>query len=172
MKVGAWLGNFFPARSRSYSSSNLGRRGSCIRDVYLGGSQGSNWREQIAIPGLKKSGFTFYNPAAWSSTRLIPIEASAMDNSRVLLFVIQNNSRSVSAMCQVAYLIGSGCNVVLCLQHIAPDTVLDTGDIASKTAVKDYNRGRSYLSDFANREGVPVFDEIQEALECVISKCK
>ena len=61
---------------------------------------------------------------------------------------------------------------MLCLQHIAPDTVLDTGDIASKTAVKDYNRGRSYLSDFANREGVPVFDEIQEALECVISKCK
>merc|ERR1712080_508757 len=124
MKVGAWLGNFFPARSRSYSASNLGRRGSCIRDVYLGGSQGSNWREQIAIPGLKKSGFTFYNPAAWSSTRSAPTEASAMDNSRVLLFVIQSNCRSVSAMCQAAYLIGLGCNVVLCVQHIPPDARL------------------------------------------------
>merc|ERR1711884_554565 len=125
------------------------------------GSLGSPWREQIAVPLLKKNGLNFFNPAVCSSSRLIPIEASAQDNSR-----------SVSAMCQAAYLIGSGCNVVLCLQHIAPDTVLDTGDIASKTAVKDYNRGRSYLSDFANREGVPVFDEIQEALECVISKCK
>ena len=171
MKVGAWLGNFFPARSRSYSSSNLGRRGSCIRDVYLGGSQGSNWREQIAIPGLKKSGFTFYNPAAWSSTRLIPIEASAMDNSRVLLFVIQSNCRSVSAMCQAAYLIGLGCNVVLCVQHIPSDARLE-GEPISKLAVKDYNRGRSYLSDFANREGIPVFDAIDEALECVITKCK
>jgi len=172
-KATTWLGHaLFPARTRTFSSSQLGRRGSSIRDVYLGGSLGSPWREQIAVPLLKKNGLNFFNPAVCSSSRLIPIEASAMDNSRVLLFVIQNNSRSVSAMCQAAYLIGSGCNVVLCLQHIAPDTVLDTGDIASKTAVKDYNRGRSYLSDFANREGVPVFDEIQEALECVISKCK
>ena len=46
------------------------------------------------------------------------------------------------------------------------------GEKLTKQAVKDYNRGRSYLSDFANREGVPVFDEIQEALECVISKCR
>jgi len=170
-KVGAWLGNFFPARSRTFSSSNLGRRGSCIRDVYLGGSQGSNWREHLAIPNLKKSGLTFYNPAAWSSTRLIPIEASAMDNSRVLLFVIQSNCRSVSAMCQAAYLIGLGCNVVLCVQHIPADARLE-GEAVTKLAVKDYNRGRSYLSDFANREGVPVFDAIDEALDCVISKCK
>merc|ERR1719509_15786 len=155
----------------SFSSSNLGRRGSCIRDVYLGGSQGSNWRELIAIPNLKKSGLTFYNPAAWSSTRLIPIEASAMDNSRVLLFVIQSNCRSVSAMCQAAYLIGLGCNVVLCVQHIPTDARLE-GEAVTKLAVKDYNRGRSYLSDFANREGVPVFDAIDEALDCVISKCK
>jgi len=172
-KATTWLGNtLFPARNRTFSNSNIGRRGSCIRDVYLGGSLGTNWRDQIAIPMLKKSGLTFYNPAVCSSSRLIPIEASAMDNSRILLFVIQNNTRSVSAMAQAAYLIGSGCNVVLCVQHIAADTILDTGDVISKTAVKDYNRGRSYLSDFANREGVPVFEEIQEALECVISKCK
>jgi len=171
-KAASWLGNaLFPTRNRTFSASNLGRRGSSIRDVYLGGSLGSAWREQIAIPGLKKSGLTFFNPAVCSSTRLIPIEASAMDNSRVLLFVIQANSRSVSAMCQAAYLIGSGCNVVMCVQHIPQDAVLD-GEVISKLAVKDYNRGRSYLSDFANREGVPVFDEIQEALECVIHKCK
>jgi len=171
-KAASWLGNIvFPTRSRTFSASNLGRRGSSVRDVYLGGSLASDWREQIAIPGLKKSGLTFYNPAVCSSTRLIPIEASAMDNSRVLLFVIQANSRSVSAMCQAAYLIGSGCNVVMCVQHIPQDAVLD-GEVISKLAVKDYNRGRSYLSDFANREGVPVFDEIQEALECVIHKCK
>merc|ERR1712064_158238 len=107
-KATSWIGSqIFPARSRSFSNSHLGRRGSCIRDVYLGGSVGTPWREQIAIP---------------------------MDNSRILLFVIQNNSRSVSAMSQAAYLIGSGCNVVLCVQDIAPDTVLDTGDVVSKAA--------------------------------------
>jgi len=173
-KASTWLGNtLFPgSRSRSFSNSNLGRRGSCIRDVYLGGSLGSRWRDEIAIPMLKKSGLTFFNPAVCSSSRLIPIEASAMDNARILLFVIQNNSRSVGVMSQAAYLIGSGCNVVLCVQHIGPETTLDCGDKLSEAARKDYNRGRSYLSDFANREGVPVFDEIQEALECVVAKCR
>jgi len=171
-RAASWLGQaLLPARSRSFSSSQLGRRGSCVRDVYLGGSLGSPWREQIAIPGLKKSGLTFYNPAVCSSTRLIPIEASAMDNSRVLLFVITGYARSVSAMCQAAYLIGSGCNVVMCVQKIPSDAVLGT-DTLTPQAVKDYNRGRSYLSDFANREGVPVFEEIKEALECVVLKCK
>ena len=70
-KASTWLGNtLFPgSRSRSFSNSNLGRRGSCIRDVYLGGSLGSRWRDEIAIPMLKKSGLTFFNPAVCSSSR-------------------------------------------------------------------------------------------------------
>jgi len=171
-KAASWLGHtIFPSRNRTSSNSNLGRRGSSIRDVYLGGSLGgSGWRDHIAIPMLKKSGLTFYNASVCSSSRLIPIEASAMDNSRILLFVIQSTSRSVGAMAQAAYLIGSGCNVVMCVQHIPQDSVME-GEKLTKQAVKDYNRGRSYLSDFANREGVPVFDKIKEAVECVISKC-
>jgi len=41
----------------------------------------------------------------------------------------------------------------------------------SAPAIKDYNRGRNYLSDLANREGVPVFEDISEAMECVIQRC-
>lgn len=162
-------------RSRTFSGGGagaaMGRRGSAVRDVYLGGSSQAGWREQLAIPMLKKSGLTFYNPAVCSSRRLIPIEASAMDNSRVLLFAILGDSRCLAAMCQAAYLIGLGCNVVLCVQHLPPDARI-AGEALTPLAVKDYNRGRAYLSDFANREGIPVFDELQEALECVIVKCK
>ena len=32
-------------------------------------------------------------------------------------------------------------------------------------AVKDYNRARAYLSDLANRDKVPVFDDITEAVD-------
>ena len=39
----------------------------------------------------------------------------------------------------------------------------------SKAAVKDYNRGRDYLCDLASREGVPMFDDIEEATHCVVS---
>ena len=97
-----------------------------------------------------------------------------MDNSRVLLFVVLGTSRSVGAMCEAAYHIGrQASSVVLCLQKMTEDVaVLEGGERLSKAALKDYNRGRSYLSDFANREGVPVFEEIKEAVECVLRKCK
>ena len=114
--------------------------------------------------------------------------AAAIDKSRVLLFVISGNSRSVGAMNEAAFYIGQGLNnVVLVVQSISAqaqvigDTTteeleLDTSTIAqeclSKLALKDYNRGRSYLSDIANREGIPVFDNVEEALQCVVDKCK
>ncbi|GLG99492.1 Uncharacterized protein GBIM_05949 [Gryllus bimaculatus] len=139
----------------------------CVRDVYLGGScRASTWREDIAIPMLKKSGLTYFNPqlCSWSK-RLIPIEAAAMDNSYVLLFVISNTSRSLASMAVAAHYIGLGCNVVLCVQQLLDDCILGS-DKLSKQAVKDYNRGRMYLSDLANREGVPVFESVSESVEC------
>ena len=97
-----------------------------------------------------------------------------MDNSRVLLFVVPGTSRSVAAMCEAAYHIGrQASSVVLCLQRMTEEAAEQgSGERLSKAALKDYNRGRSYLSDFANREGVPVFEEVREAVECVVRKCK
>ena len=177
-----------------------GRRGSSIRDVYLGGSSSyceTSWQERDAIPMLKKNGLTFFLPPPSSISfsksrqicspltigsdscrkRLMPIEAARVDNSRVLLFVILGSSRSVSAMCEAAYHIGMGRGgVVLCVQKIPEDGKInnmdDEGETITRQALKDYNRGRSYLSDIANREGVPVFENISEALDCVVQKCK
>ena len=174
-----------PASTSALSS----RRGSSVRDVYLGGSANGNWRKELAIPFLKKHGLTSYNPqAVMTKRRLMPMWAAAIDKSRVLLFVISGNSRSVGAMNEAAFYIGQGLNnVVLVVQSISAqaqvigDTTteeleLDTSTIAqeclSKLALKDYNRGRSYLSDIANREGIPVFDNVEEALQCVVDKCK
>ena len=61
---------------------------------------------------LKKHGLTYFNPQA-VTRRLMPMYASAIDNSRVLLFVIQGNSRSVGAMNEAAFHIGKGHKVVL-----------------------------------------------------------
>lgn len=41
----------------------------------------------------------------------------------------------------------------------------------SATAIKDYNRGRAYLSDMATKAGVPVFSDIMEALHRAIEVC-
>merc|ERR1711976_446784 len=105
-----------PVQSNSLLSS---RRGSSVRDVYLGGSTNGNWRKDLAVPFLKKHGLTSYNPQA-VTRRLMPMWAAAIDKSRVLLFVILANSRSVGAMNEAAFYIGQGLNVVLVVQNIPP----------------------------------------------------
>nr|CAD7203151.1 unnamed protein product [Timema douglasi] len=105
----------------------------CVRDVYLGGSiENTSWREDIAVPMLKKSGLTFFNPQVcqWSK-RLIPIEAAAMDNSYVLLFVITDSSRSLASMTLAAHYIGLGCNVVLCVQLLVEDSILGSDKVST-----------------------------------------
>lgn len=39
-------------------------------------------------------------------------------------------------------------------------------------AVKDYNRGRAYLIDVAERQQIPVFRDIRQAVDCAIEKVK
>ncbi|XP_033609101.1 uncharacterized protein LOC111868871 isoform X4 [Cryptotermes secundus] len=170
-KVLEWALSPRPLRSLPLGSPP-NTQSNCVRDVYLGGScHNTTWREDIAIPMLKKSGLTFFNPqlCQWSK-RLIPIEAAAMDNSYVLLFVITSMTRSIASMALAAHYIGLNCNVVLCVQHLSDGAIIGN-DKLSKQAVKDYNRGRMYLSDLANRESIPVFESVAEAVDCVIHKC-
>ena len=103
--------------------------------------------------------------------RLLPREAARIDQCRVLLFVITSNTRCVSPMTLAAHYIGLGWRVVLCVQNIPDDAIVD-GDRLTKAATKDYNRGRSYLTDQARKDGVPVFTDIAEAVECVVQQTR
>ncbi|XP_017099134.2 uncharacterized protein raw isoform X3 [Drosophila bipectinata] len=94
---------------------------------------------------------------------------SLLDSSRVLLFVITNETRSLAPMTLAAHCIGLMYNVVLAVQMLPDDCVLN-GEKLTVAAIKDYNRGRSYLIDLAKRQGVPVFTDIQAALQCTVAK--
>lgn len=96
---------------------------------------------------------------------------SLMDSSRVLLFVITNETRSLAPMTLAAHCIGLMYNVVLCVQMLPENCVLGQEKLTS-TAIKDYNRGRSYLIDLAKRQGVPVFNDLKSALDCTAEKVK
>ncbi|XP_043207136.1 uncharacterized protein LOC122373284 isoform X2 [Amphibalanus amphitrite] len=137
-----------------------------VRDVYLGGTlTNTSWRENIAIPILKKSALTFEHPATLLATeRLTPTEAARLERCRTLLFVITDTSRAPAHMTMAAHYIGRGASVVLCIQML-PDNCVIQGEKLSPTAIKDYNRGRSYLSDLASRKGVPVFETVAEAVQ-------
>ncbi|XP_064649225.1 uncharacterized protein LOC135501216 isoform X2 [Lineus longissimus] len=143
------------------------------RDVFLGGSCGeSTWRKDVAIPMLRKEGLSFFNPQMpkWSA-RYIPMEANTKNNCRLLLFVISSDTRATAAMLEAGFYVGLGCEVVLCIQCIPKGAVIE-GEMLTPLAVKDYNRGRMYLTDVANRDGVPVFDNVAEAVQCVIDRLR
>lgn len=99
-------------------------------------------------------------------------EICAIRSSRVLLFVITNKCRGLSIMVLASHFMALfRNNVVLCVQYLEEPCSIG-GEILTKTAIADYNRGRVYLCDYAMKSQVPVFNTIGEAIECCNQKCR
>ncbi|XP_035705943.1 uncharacterized protein LOC110845987 isoform X2 [Folsomia candida] len=141
-------------------------------DVYLGGDcSEEDWRS-LAIPILRENDLTYFNPEVnCSKNRHILVDKASIDGCRVILFNIPSASRSIEFMTMAAYYFGKGCHVVLCVGYLQDECQIKEEKL-TKVAVKDYNRGRAYLTDMACKDGVPVFDNITDALNCVVEKCK
>ncbi|XP_025202109.1 uncharacterized protein LOC112599412 isoform X2 [Melanaphis sacchari] len=146
------------------SQKSVETRSSKTTDIYLAGESGDDirWREDIAIPMIKKSNLTYH---AASKTDL-----SVLLDARILLFVIPNNSRSLATMTLAAYCIAKSYRMVLCIQNLSKDNCIVRGEKLTQTAINDYNRGRTYLADLASREQVPVFESIKDAVEITLQK--
>lgn len=136
-------------------------------DVFLNGSCGSTtWRSDISVPILKQQGVSYFNPQVsnWDR-RLLPIEREAKERCSVLLYVITGETLAVASMVEAAYYIGRGRSVVLCvldLPSLGEVTVIEGMEL-NQQAVKDYNRGRAYLTSMANKSRVAVYDSVAAA---------
>ena len=42
----------------------------------------------------------------------------------------------------------------------------------SSLAVDDYNRARAYLTDLANKNSVPVLNDVDEAVQCTVRRLR
>lgn len=176
--------------SYSFSATVVENNTLEIRDLYIGGSCSklTKWQQTIVEPYLKSQNITFYsstlsegldksqqndstkNNDAHADDELM-FNPSELDASRILLFVITNETRSLSAMTMSAHYIGMGYNIVMCVQMINNSCSI-RGSQLSDFAVKDYNRGRAYLVDLAKRHGIPVFEEIDAAVKCAVEKLR
>jgi hypothetical protein len=128
-------------------------------NVFLGGAcNPTTWRRDTAIPLLDSLNKTYYNPQVdeWHAG-LMAEELHHKNTCDVLLFVIGRHTRGVASVAEASYYIGAGRKVVLVLQPY-PETV-ETIDES-----KDLNRGRSYLRQMAEQAGVPIFDNVEEAI--------
>ncbi|XP_066261946.1 uncharacterized protein raw isoform X2 [Euwallacea similis] len=161
-----------------FSVTQLPPQERTLYDVYLGGSlsTGTKWRESTAIPLLEKRGLKYYNPAI-RDTKPNGQQASdvsqwqeEIERCKIALFVITNDTRSLTSMILAAHCMGSGKEVVLCVEQLNAENCVVAGETLTKTAIKDYNRARAYITDSALRREVPVFDRVELAIACVIGK--
>lgn len=127
-----------------------------VKDIYLGGScmLRSKWRREIAIPYLKSKNISFFLPTihdnlimkeskrvkkntngGYKLEEIGACEESPMfnprilDSSRVLLFVITNETRSLAPMTLAAHYIGLAYNVVLCVQMIPENCTIGSDKV-------------------------------------------
>ncbi|XP_012224864.1 uncharacterized protein raw isoform X2 [Linepithema humile] len=146
------------------------------RDIYIGVvSKDLVWLESSAVPLLESMRLSLYRPSLNEyNVRILPQELQKMKNSRLILLIVPQHSRGIAIMALAAHLIGLRAKLVLCVQTFPEDSIV-SGEQLTEQARKDYNRGRMYLSDYATREGVPVFhniaDALQHAIQLVQSPC-
>ncbi|XP_076634686.1 uncharacterized protein LOC143348405 isoform X2 [Colletes latitarsis] len=139
------------------------------RDLYIGViGKDQFWLETTAASSIESSGLSLYRPGLNEyNVKVLPQELQKMKNSRLILLIVPQHSRGITIMALAAYLIGLRAKLVLCVQTLPEDCVV-SGEKLTEQATKDYNRGRMYLSDYATREGVPVFQNIVDALQHAI----
>ncbi|KAG7212203.1 hypothetical protein KM043_012541 [Ampulex compressa] len=146
------------------------------KDMYIGVvSKDLFWLESTAAPLIESMGLSLYRPSLNEyNVRILPQELQRMKNSRLILLIVPQHSRGIAIMALAAHLIGLRAKLVLCIQSL-PEGCIVSGEKLTEQATKDYNRGRMYLSDYARREGVPVFqniaDALQHAIQLVQSPC-
>ena len=132
--------------------------------VFLGGScNPTTWRKHEAIPFLIERKITFYNPQVddWSDD-LIQKEEYAKENSKVLLFIIDNATRAIASMNEASFYIGEGRKVVLAIMNFEGSQEING---IQPTEFADLNRGRKYVRNFAGLKNIVVHSTVQGALE-------
>ena len=134
------------------SSSNGGDGG-----VFLGGScNPTTWREEIAVPLFQISNVKYYNPQVeeWNES-LIQSENINKNNSSILFFVINNQTRSISSMIELTELITLGRRIILVISDIRDGDLVDGAKITGRE-LRDLNRARKYVIDLAKRNSSTV----------------
>jgi len=139
--------------------------------IFLGGACGeTTWRKDIAIPALTAAGVSYFDPqlppGMWTEEHEA-LDIKAKGESDVLLFVVNNQTRGVATIGEVAYCLGSGQPVVLVLNDIGEDDYID-GKPVSRTERDDLNRGRIFLRTTAAAHEIPIFDNVAEGVQHAI----
>ena len=137
-------------------------------DVFLGGScNPTTWRQDLAIPHFKNEGITFYNPqqANWVP-EMIELEHQAKTTSQILFFVVNYQTRNVVSMIEVAQMAGSRRRLIVVLSDYPGPGHVISGEKVTAEEHEDLQTAVDTVQDLIERQGTPVFGDINVALAC------
>lgn len=83
--------------------------------IFLGGScNPTTWRQNVAVPYLEANGISYFNPQVddWTP-EVVNSERWAKQNAKILLFVIDKQTRSTVSLVESAFMAGENKNLVL-----------------------------------------------------------
>jgi hypothetical protein len=145
------LSKVFPAFNTTY-------------DVFLGGSYDptTTWRENIAIPMLQQHKISFYNPPVNTS-----LSVQHTNNAKILLFVIDNQTRGIMSIAEAAYYIGMKRHIVLVIEDVN-----DEVNLIHKCEFKDLNRGRAFIRNLAKEHNIHVSPTVADAIKHITQQIK
>eukprot|EP00002_Diphylleia_rotans_P007836 TRINITY_DN1750_c0_g1_i2.p1 TRINITY_DN1750_c0_g1~~TRINITY_DN1750_c0_g1_i2.p1 ORF type:complete len:532 (-),score=128.02 TRINITY_DN1750_c0_g1_i2:539-2134(-) len=132
--------------------------------VFLGGScNPTTWRKDISMPMLSQSSITYYNPQVddWYP-ELMELERKAKDSCAVLLYSIDNQTRAIASMLEVAEFLGYSRRLVLALQDIKEGTPIQDSVIKGAELV-ELNSARQMVANLATLNQVEIFMDIESA---------
>ena len=150
------------------------------KTVFLGGAcNPTTWRKDLLIPFLEELGVSYYNPQIdeWHA-ELIAIEREAKEKAKIHFFVVNNKTRGLASMIEVAELVSRAffqkrdTHVVVMIDDVPPETHNIGGEDLTPAAIKDLNRARMYLREIVHLHGGRLHRDIESAMADLKSLCQ
>ena len=142
--------------------------------VFLGGScNPTTWRSEVAIPLLEQQLVNYYNPqvSRWYP-ELIEKENFAKEFASVLFFFIDNQTRSIVAMIEVAELSATHRKLVCVVNEYNQRHTVICGELITNKELDELHHAQKIIKNLALRQGVPVFHNLSRAMNCVAEMVK
>ncbi|MBT4849348.1 hypothetical protein HON36_00675 [Candidatus Parcubacteria bacterium] len=142
--------------------------------VFLGGScNPTTWRQDTAMPMLTEAGVEHFNPQVedWTPD-CADLERVAKEESQVLLFVIDGQTRAIASILEVTEFVLKGRQVVLVVNDIDDGAVI-TDQAVTGGELKDLNRARAYAREMAsNYDNAVLVDDVSVAVDVIATMLK
>ena len=85
-----------------------------------------------------------------------------------LFFVIDDQTRAVASMVEVAYFVGNGRDLLVVVDDITGDAPAIGGDRLSHREVEDLNRGRAFVRSVTDEGGCLLEATIHKAVSALV----